>query len=211
MRNEYLWNAIAAAADIANEGIWMAGAGITRWKLTHGDILDKPADVLVCSANVYLNLSGGVGGALLLRYGDAMQRELHRWLAERNRRFISPGMVVATSPCGAPYRAVLHAVAVDAFYQSSPALIRSAVLTAMEMSANLSAKRVALAALATGYGRMSMKQFAEGIAPLIGSPHLPIDDVTICVRTAADAEELANALKCDWPNDGVVTLVKEAK
>lgn len=45
-----------------------------RWTLKSGDILDEPADVLVCSANVFQNLSGGVGGAILLRYGDAVQR-----------------------------------------------------------------------------------------------------------------------------------------
>jgi hypothetical protein len=54
-----------------------------RWTVTHGDILDVPADVLVCSANVWLNLSGGVGGTILLRHGPAMQDQLHRWLASR--------------------------------------------------------------------------------------------------------------------------------
>ena len=57
-----------------------------KWSLKHGDLLDEPADVLVCSANVFLNLSGGVGGAFLLRYGGQMQEELHRYLAQRQIR-----------------------------------------------------------------------------------------------------------------------------
>lgn len=45
-----------------------------RWIVKQGDILAEPADVLVCSANVSLNLSGGVGGEILRRYGDGMQK-----------------------------------------------------------------------------------------------------------------------------------------
>ncbi|GEM_PF-6934871 len=91
-----------------------------QWTITHGDILDVPADVLVCSANVFLNLSGGVGGAILFRYGEAMQKELHGILAHRQRRFVDRGEVIQISPCGTPYKALLHAVAVDALYESSP-------------------------------------------------------------------------------------------
>src|SRR6476659_2886089 len=89
------------------------------WQLHHGDILDVPADVLVCSANVYLTLSGGVGGALLLRYGPEMQAVLSRHLADRVLRHVERGSVVEAPPCGSPYRAVIHAVAVDGFYESS--------------------------------------------------------------------------------------------
>ena len=32
-----------------------------RWTIKHGNILNEPADVLICSANPFLNLSGGVG------------------------------------------------------------------------------------------------------------------------------------------------------
>ena len=39
------------------------------WTLKRGDILAEQADALVCSANVLLNLSGGVGGEILLSRG----------------------------------------------------------------------------------------------------------------------------------------------
>lgn len=68
---------------------------LMRWIVKHDDILDEPADVLVCSANPWLNLSGGVGGEILLRYGPQMQEELHRLLAGRGRR---------KSPCWVPPR-----------------------------------------------------------------------------------------------------------
>src|SRR5688500_10990196 len=98
-----------------------------NWHFKSGDILDEPADVLVCSGNVFLNLSGGVGGAILLRCGRGMQDELHAQLAAQGRRFVQPGEVVRTRPWGLPVRAVLHAVAVDGFYSTSVELVRGAV------------------------------------------------------------------------------------
>ena len=94
-----------------------------RWLLHVGDLLDVSADVLVCSANVHLNLSGGVGGALALRYGTANQGALHGFLAQNNLHFVRRGAVIRMPPCGSPYQAVLHAVAVDAGYETSPRIV----------------------------------------------------------------------------------------
>jgi O-acetyl-ADP-ribose deacetylase (regulator of RNase III) len=161
-----------------------------KWSLKHGGLLDEPADVLVCSGNVFLNLSGGVGGAFLLHYGGAMQEELHRYLASRQIHFVQPGEAVRMPPCGSPYRAVLHAVAVDAFYQSSPALVRDAIRRSLTVAADTGASKVALAALATGYGRLSMSEFAKALLPLIGEEFPPIEEAALCLRSAADVEEL---------------------
>lgn len=165
-----------------------------RWVLTHGDILDVPADVLVCSANVYLNLSGGVGGEILRRFGDAMQKELHGYLANLNLRFMKQGVVVPAASGGTRFTAVLHAVAVDGFYQSSPAIIQQTVGTALTMAASLGAGRVALTALATGYGRLSMRQFAEGVRPLTEVEFPPLAEVVVCVRHASERDELMAGL-----------------
>ena len=81
--------------------------GTMRWRVWHGDILDVPADILICSANVYLTLSGGVGGAFLLRYGPEMQENLRQYLTARGVRHVPRGSVVEMPPCGSPYRAVL--------------------------------------------------------------------------------------------------------
>src|SRR5687767_7037160 len=137
-----------------------------RWRIHVGDLLDVPADVLVCSANVFLNLSGGVGGEILLRHGDAMQRELHVLLAGFGQRFMAQGEIVETAPHGLPFKAVLHAVAVDGFYRSSPEIVRDLITRSLQRAASRGAQRVALTALATGFGRMSMAAFAEAIAPL---------------------------------------------
>jgi O-acetyl-ADP-ribose deacetylase (regulator of RNase III) len=165
-----------------------------RWAIRHGDLLDEPADVLVCSANPFLNLSGGVGGELLLRYGDAVQRELSRYLEERRLHFVGQGEVIACGPCGTPYRAILHAVAVDAFYQSSADVVEATVARSLGLAATLGAEKVALAALATGYGRLPLGEFARGLAPLLARPFPPVEEVVLCLRNRDDVEELAAAL-----------------
>src|SRR5262245_35677615 len=145
-----------------------------RWRVQQGDILDIPADVLVCSANVYLTLSGGVGGAFLLRYGPAMQTALERYLSERHIRHVERGDVVEMPPCGSPYRAVLHAVAVDGFYASSPEVVAAVVEASLRRAAALSARTVALTGLAMGYGRLTVAAFAAGLGRVIGQSFPPV-------------------------------------
>ena len=165
-----------------------------NWSIHVGDLLDVPADVLVCSANVYLNLSGGVGGAFALRYGPAMQQALHGWLAEQKLRHVPPGTVIAMPPLGSPYRAVLHAVGVDALYATSPQLVATVVDKSLHMAAAAGARAVALAAIGTGYGKLSLSAFAEAIAAVCDSNIEPLERVTIGVRDRDDARELAGLL-----------------
>lgn len=84
-----------------------------RWTIKTGNIVDEPAEVLVCSANPHLTLSGGVGADLLARYGPAMQTILQQVVRQRTPHFIPQGEVVSYSDAALPYRAILHAVAID--------------------------------------------------------------------------------------------------
>lgn len=165
-----------------------------RWIIKHGDILNQRADVLICSANVYLNLSGGVGGEILRRYGPAMQDALHGHLAQIGRRFVDRGEVVVVPACGTPYKAVVHAVAVDAFYGSSAAIVESTVRKALTAAAEAGAGSVALTALATGYGRLPLVEFARGIAPLMAMEFPPVREVILCLSRREQAEELAGMI-----------------
>lgn len=161
-----------------------------RWQVYQGDILDLPADVLVCSANVFLALSGGVGGAFLLRYGPAMQESLQHYLTERGIRHVERGDVISLPPCGSPYRAVLHGVAVNGVYESSPTVVAEVLAESLRQAAALAARTVALTAVATGYGRMSISDFAVGLRRVVGETFPPLERVTIGLRSSFDAEEL---------------------
>jgi O-acetyl-ADP-ribose deacetylase (regulator of RNase III) len=140
---------------------------MTTWTASVGDVLDLEADALICSANPSLNLSGGVGGELLLRYGQSMQECLHEWLRKSDRQSLSPGMAVAVPGGAAPYRVVIHAVAIDAFYDSSAEIIAHAYRSALAEASRVGCKAIAAACLACGYGRVGPSVFAAGIRPHI--------------------------------------------
>ena len=53
---------------------------------------------------------------------------------------------------GLPYKVALHAVAIDAFYDTSPEWVTAALDKALQLAARYEAHTVAAAALATGYG-----------------------------------------------------------
>ena len=160
-----------------------------------GDILDEHVDVLVCSANAQLNLSGGVGGAILLRGGSAVQQELHALLAREGRRNAAPGSVFRTGPGPLNVRHILHAVAVDAFYVTSRELVANTVATALSEAARLGAGTVALTALATGYGRMTLAEFAAALATaLAAADYEPLREVRVVVRHEHEAEALRAGL-----------------
>lgn len=167
---------------------------VTSWQIRHGDILDIPADVLICSANIYLTLSGGVGGAFLLRYGDEMQQGLRDFLAGRGVRHVSRGEVVSMPPCGSPYRGVLHAVAVDGAYESSPAIIEEIVSKALGLAAEMNARTVTLPLLATGYGRLPVEGFLDGLRQVMACPFPPVERVILGGRSKFDVEAVLGNL-----------------
>ena len=153
-----------------------------------GDILDEAADVLVASANPFLNLSGGVGGALLERCGPELQEELRRYLAANKRTSVAPGAVVRTSARDLPFKHILHVVAIDAFYDTSVDLVRQALTTCFDKAIALGAVTVVLPALATGYGRLPMADFAAALRDVVGSWSDSALLVTLVLRTSDDRE-----------------------
>jgi O-acetyl-ADP-ribose deacetylase (regulator of RNase III) len=165
-----------------------------KWTIKAGNILDESGDVLVVSANVGLNLSGGVSGDLLARYGPDMQRALHDYLYDHKLQLVQPGEVIPYSGAGLPHQAVLHAVAVDGFYQSTPARAQQVVRVALQMAAGkYQAQKVLLTALATGNGNLTLAEFGEALRPLVLENFGTVEEVCICLRGADRAQELARA------------------
>ncbi len=131
-----------------------------RWQVHHGDILDVQADALVCSANVYLTMSGGVGGAFLLRYGPAMQDSLSQYLADRGIRHVEQGEVVTMAGCGSPYRAVLLRLPLMDSMNRQSTLFPNSVLMPADRSRHVGAGR-GNDRVATGYGRKPIEFTGE--------------------------------------------------
>lgn len=166
---------------------------MTTWRITYGDILDLEADVLICSANPFLTLSGGVGGAFALRFGSAMQEQLNAYLDGLGVRHVTTGSVVRMPPCGSAYKCVLHAVAVDGMYESSPEMVTRVCERAFALAEESNAASLVLPALATGYGKLTKEQFAEGLRPMLNRP-TSIEYVVVCLRRKDDADLIGRQL-----------------
>jgi O-acetyl-ADP-ribose deacetylase len=167
----------------------------TKWLFKCGNILDEPADVLICSANVSLNLSGGVGAELLGRYGPAMQRALHDAIRSRSPRAAQRGEVVEYRSNEIPYKAVLHAVAINGWYETTAPIVRDVASVALRKCCALGVKRVALTALGTGFGNLSLPEFADAISPLILVDWFPIEQVRLCLLEDYRLRELLGCLE----------------
>jgi O-acetyl-ADP-ribose deacetylase len=160
--------------------------------ITHGNILDIPADILICSANPWLNLSGGVGGALLLRHGSSLQSRLHALLASQNKKLLPPTTVILDSPPNTPYKAIAHAIAIDAAYRTDIPTVAKTISIALDLLAPFHPAHIALTALGTGYGPLKPAQFGQALAiALQNRPHPPI---TVCLRHDHEADEVRTAL-----------------
>jgi O-acetyl-ADP-ribose deacetylase (regulator of RNase III) len=167
---------------------------MTRWILKHGSALHEPADALIVSANPFLNLSGGSGGDLLNRFGQDLQTELHYHLKKIGARYVQPTDVVPTFGGNVPYKLILHAVAIDAFYDTSPDWVTACYVKALDIAAKHQVRTIAAVALATGYGRMPMIDFAVGLRPLLRRDFPPVEQVTLCLTKRDKFDELAALL-----------------
>ena len=168
-----------------------------NWKVAQGDILELEAEVLVVSANPQLNLSGGVGAALRMRYGNELQNQLHDILSERNVQYVPAGEAVVTHPENCPYHAIIHAVGIDVFYETSANMIAQAIATSLDQAKALNASSVAMAAIGTGYGNLPIANFARGIVCLSMKEYEDFEQITICLRKESKAMKLAELLNVD--------------
>lgn len=166
-----------------------------RISVKHGDILDERVDVLICTANPQLNMSGGINGEILCRGGEDVQRELHAYLERTHRKYVAAGTVVTTGR--GPLRDVghiVHAVSITAWYESSAALIETTVENALSEAARLAAKTVALPGLAMGYGRLPTADFAQGLKSALSREYPPIEELRIVLYRESDAAIVRSVL-----------------
>ncbi len=163
-------------------------------KIQVGDVLEANADLLISTANPWLNLSGGVNGAILSATGPKIQEELHAFLKQKGSSAVPAGTVVPTEAGSLPFRCILHAVAIDPFYDSSVELVRRTVITALEMAIKRDAKTISMPTLATGYGPMSIAEFGPAIKPLRDDIRFQELVLTVVVRNDADRVELDTAI-----------------
>ena len=79
---------------------------------------------------------------------------------------------------------LLHAVAIDPFYDAGAELVREVMENALRTAAELAAITVAMPALATGYGRLEFEQFASALLQATQRDWQPVSRVVIVLRKA---------------------------
>lgn len=159
-----------------------------------GDVLEAAADVLISTANPWLNLSGGVNGAILSAVGPTIQEELHAYLKSEGISAVPAGTVIQSSSGNLPFECILHAVAIDPFYDSTVDLVRQTLAAALNLAIQTGAKTISTPTLATGYGPMSIADFGTAVAPLASVPRFSGLSLTIVVRSEEHRSELSEAI-----------------
>ena len=163
--------------------------------VTVGDVLDAPADVLISTANPWLNMSGGVNGAIRAREPD-IQSELRAHLESVGKTAIPATSVVRTSAGSLPFSHIIHAVAIDPFYDSSQQIVADTLVAAFDLAVSLGAKSIAIPTLATGYGPMTIDAFIRAFADSVLG-RFPIETVTIVVRSDENAGIINTVLEAE--------------
>jgi O-acetyl-ADP-ribose deacetylase (regulator of RNase III) len=153
-----------------------------------GDVLEVPADVLISTANPWLQMTGGVNLKIILRpEGELVYNELQAYLKATGKRFVPAGTVVQTCPGSLPVRHILHAVSIDPSYDSSIDLVADTIIKALTQARMLGARCVSIPALATGFGPLTMMEFATALSQAIGVDWTPIESLKVVLLKEEDA------------------------
>ncbi|MEM7452830.1 MAG: macro domain-containing protein [Planctomycetota bacterium] len=161
-------------------------------KVFVGSVLEVAADLLICTANPWLNMSGGVNGVVAERAPE-VQIELKDHLTSIGAKSFPAGTVVRTSAGNLPFDHIVHAIAIDPFYDTSRELVSKTLMAAFDMAVSLESRVVAMPTLATGYGPMTVEQFAGVFAETIPGCY-ELEVVTLAVLTAENAQIVREAL-----------------
>jgi O-acetyl-ADP-ribose deacetylase (regulator of RNase III) len=159
------------------------------------NILDVPADVLVSTANPWLQMTGGVNLGIIVRSnGELVFEELQAYLRSIGKKMVEPGTVVCTGPGSLPVKKILHAVAIDPSYDSSVELVTKTIIKALSQARQLNARTITLAALATGFGPLSMEDFATALQQALEHDWTPLETLKVVVKHEEEAAKIRDVL-----------------
>lgn len=165
--------------------------------VVHGNILDVQSDYFISSGNPWLNMSGGVNGALRERYGNILQEELHSHLREIGLKAVPGGYCYRWKQPIGTYKGVVYAVGIDPFYDSSKELISQTLMTAIQMLQPQNSEAVVFPAIGTGYGHLTKADFGNALKELFGelSHKYPNTRFQLADRDMHEVEEFRKLLQ----------------
>lgn len=152
-------------------------------------------DVLVATANPWLQMTGGVNLGIIVRpKGEDVYEELQEYLRGTGKRQVEPGTAVRTGPGSLPVKHILHAVSIDPSYDSSVQLVTDTIIKALTMACELDTRVVTLAALATGFGPLLMEDFGAALRQAIDRDWTPLETLKVVVKHEEEAETIRRVL-----------------
>jgi|GEM_PF-2540271 len=154
------------------------------------DIIDIPAEGLVCSGNINLNMSGGVNGELLSRGGYDLQRQLHGHLEVNDITFVNPGFVMEIGPGNFGFRCIVYSVAIDCWYESSIELVASTLRSALDIIESKGCASVSIPALATGYGRLKKEAFGRALHQVLHEKMRSFSQINVVEQSKTGLAEI---------------------
>jgi O-acetyl-ADP-ribose deacetylase (regulator of RNase III) len=152
------------------------------------DIFDIAADCFLASGNVQLNMSGGVNGALLGKYGQDLQDELKKYLADNSLVQVQPGFIYKFRKHIPPYKMVIYSAGVNVWYNSTIELVADILEKAIEAACCENLKSIVTVAIGTNYGNLSRCSFGKSLKRFLKADK--IDRLTVCERNRLYFEEI---------------------
>ena len=135
-------------------------------KFQIGNIVEYRSDYLISSGNIFLNMSGGVNGELLARFGEGLQIELHSYLKDEGLKHVDPGFSYRFKSKIGQYKGVVYTVGIDGWYESNKQILSGALKGSIEKLNPSKGDLIAFPALGTGYGKMKPSEFGRILAQL---------------------------------------------
>jgi O-acetyl-ADP-ribose deacetylase (regulator of RNase III) len=136
--------------------------GVVIVQVMRGDLVEAYADAVVCPANSYGHMRGGVAQALRVAGGDEIES------AARSAAPVGLGEAIATTAGRLPCNYVIHAPTMrEPVEICSPQRIKAAVRAALREATELGCRVIAIPGLGTGTGEVSFEEGAMAIVEAI--------------------------------------------
>ncbi|MCK4835655.1 MAG: macro domain-containing protein [Candidatus Aminicenantes bacterium] len=117
-----------------------------KFILIINSIVEEDVEAIVNPANEQLAHGGGVAGLISRRGGPEIQKE------SKKKAPVKTGYATHTTAGRLPFKAIIHTVGPiwRGGYQKEPELLRSAVLSALQLAEQLKLKSISLPSISTG-------------------------------------------------------------
>jgi O-acetyl-ADP-ribose deacetylase (regulator of RNase III) len=161
------------------------------------NIATVPSDALIYSTNARLTLTGGVGAALLARFGIRVQIDLHNHLPGTCRPSAAVGDIIECRIDGGPWRHVFHTIATDELYHTKPDVVRSILRGCPQRCVKAGhVHSITCSPLGAGYADLDVAAFATlGHETCRDFSESSIEGFTIVTNDPKGAEVLASTFR----------------